>query len=136
MRADHEGFLDLHAHPIAHLEQLPRLRGRQCNGLLAEHVLPRFGRAHRPWHVQMVRQRIVDGVDIGIVQQIVVRAVRLGDAQLVGRRPGLLAVARGDRGDGRELPFLHGRNHLARRDPRDTEHSPSESSHSPLVRSP
>ncbi len=50
--------------------------GRRRVRLLAQHVLARLERAHRPLVVQAVRQRDVDGVDLRVGEQRVVRAVR------------------------------------------------------------
>ena len=72
VRADHEGFLDFHAGAIAHVQELPGLVRRQRNRLFAEHVLAVLGRLHAPRHVQMIRQRIVDGVDVRVDEEVVV----------------------------------------------------------------
>ena len=89
----------------------------------------RLGGTDGPRHVQMVRQRVVDGVDLRIGEQFLVRPVGLLDAKRGGGclRPG--EIARRDRRDGREVALLHRGNHLPRGDAGDAEDSPSESSH-------
>jgi len=94
-----EGALDLLRPPVERL--------------LAEHMLSGLERAHRPLDVQRVRQRDVDRVDVRILEERLIRAVRGRDLPLaricVG---GLLRPARdGDEVDHRRL--LRARDHLA-----------------------
>jgi hypothetical protein len=49
-------------------------------GFSHKYVLARFGRADGPRNVQMIRQRIIDGVDFGVGQQLLIRPVGAGDA--------------------------------------------------------
>jgi hypothetical protein len=56
-------------------------------------------------HVQMIRQRIVDGVDLGVGEERFVRAVRARDAELGGRFLRLVDRTRADRDDLHELAF-------------------------------
>ena len=81
----------------------------QADRLLAEDVLVRLERADRPGHVQMVGQRIVNGVDVAVGEQFLVRAVGLFDAELGGDRLGPRQVARGNGRDGAELAAIGGR---------------------------
>ena len=60
VRARHERLADHDAGAVAHGEQLARLVGVEADRLLAQHVLAGLGRADRPRHVQVVRQRVVD----------------------------------------------------------------------------
>ncbi len=124
--AHHERLGDLHAGSIACGEQLPRLVGGQRDRLLAEHVLARVGGANGPGHVQVIRQRIVDRVDLGIGDQLVVRAVRARNAE---RRRGRARLARRSRdamATTRECGGrLHRRNHLGQRDVRRAENAPA-----------
>ena len=78
--ANHERLADHDAVAIARVAQLPRLVGRHRDGLLAQHVLSRVRRAHRPWNVQVIRQRIVDDVDVAIGDQLLVRPVSARNA--------------------------------------------------------
>ena len=55
--------------------------------LLAQDVLARLGRRDRPLGVEVVRQRDVDGVDVGVGEQRLVRAVGARDAQPPATRP-------------------------------------------------
>ncbi len=70
------------------LDQVGGLRARARGGLLAQDVLAGVGRALRPLGVQVVRQRDVDRIDVGCLDQLVVgaRADRLGDRTSVGVR--------------------------------------------------
>jgi hypothetical protein len=72
VRADHERFLDLHAGPVSDRNQSFRVGSNQADRLLTEHVLARFGRSRCPLDVQVVRQWIVDGVDIRVGDERVV----------------------------------------------------------------
>ena len=49
--------------------------------------------------MQMVGQRVVDGVDIGIGEQLFVGAIGFGNAELVGGGLGAAEIARGDGDD-------------------------------------
>ena len=73
--ADHERFLDSHAGAVAHRDQLRALGGVEPDRLLAQHVLAGLGGLDRPGHVQVVGQRIVDRVDLGVGQELLVAAV-------------------------------------------------------------
>ena len=69
MGPDHERFLDLDAGPVANVEQRPRFGGRERDRLLAKDVLPASRGPDRPGHVQMIGQRVVDGIDLPICEQ-------------------------------------------------------------------
>ena len=98
--------------------------------LLAQHVLAVLGRLDRPGHVQVVRQRVVDGVDVGVGEQLFVRSVGLRDAQRRGR--GRCAFSRSRDAiavTSRPLAALHGRDDFVGRDLRDAEHAPTNFAH-------
>ncbi len=65
--------------------------------LLAEHVLAGLERLDRPLDVHRVRQRDVDGLDVGIGEQGLVRAVRARNLPLARVRVGPRLVAARDR---------------------------------------
>jgi hypothetical protein len=74
--------------------------------------------------MQLIGQRIVDGVDVGIGEQLLVRAVGRGNAEF--RRPlsrALVEVARCDGCDGGELALLHGGDHFFEADVGGAEHA-------------
>ena len=75
--------------------------------LLAEHVLAGLEGAHRPRVVHPVRQRDVDGVDVRVLEQRLVRAVRLRDPVLARVRLRLRPVTASD-GDDVDLARLRG----------------------------
>ena len=89
--ADHEGFADLDAGAGADGKQGLGFGDGEADGLFAEDVLAGFGGLDGPRHVHLVGQRIVDGVDVGVGEQLFVRPVCLGDAEL---RRASLALAR------------------------------------------
>src|ERR1022692_684592 len=108
MRAHHESFAHLHAGAGLRFEQLAGFGGVESQRLLAEHVLSGLGRAHRPGHVQVIGQRVVDRLDFRIGQQFLVGTVGFRNAEGGGRLLGLRQVARGDGGDLAPLATLHG----------------------------
>src|ERR1039457_2828627 len=108
MRAHHESFAHLHAGAGLRFEQLAGFGGVESQRLLAEHVLSGLGRAHRPGHVQVIGQRVVDRLDLRIGQQFLVGTVGFGNAEGGGRLLGLRQVARGYGGDLAPLAPLHG----------------------------
>ncbi len=68
MAAHHESLADHYAGAVADGDQLLHIRRIHAHRLLAQHVLARLGRARRPRHVQVIGQRIVNGIDVGIGQ--------------------------------------------------------------------
>ena len=90
--------LDEHAaRLLGGLRHASGLVGVGCQGLLAQDVLSGLQGAKRPLAVQGVRQRVVDRVDLAIVEQLVVAAVHPRDAVLAGEAAGSIEVARRDR---------------------------------------
>ncbi len=127
--AHHESLGDEPSGLVARGDQHPRLFRVERDRLLAEHVLARLQRLDRPGHVQLVRQRIVDRLDLGVREQRLVGAVGAGDPEASGRLPRPRLVAGGDRRDVAALRALHRRNDLLRRDPGDAEHAPFDLAH-------
>ena len=74
------------------------------SGFSQSTVLPASERLDRPGQVRVVGQADVDGVDVGVVEQLLVGAVGPGRTQLAGP----FDVARGDR---EQLGSLGGRQH-------------------------
>jgi hypothetical protein len=114
MVAHHEGFDDVH--PIGKWAQHVEIGGLQRKRLFAQHVLAglRCGQTHR--HVQMVGQRVVDGLDLRIGQQRFVRAVGLRDAQCIGGCLRHIELARGDAEHLQMRAGDHCRDHLLQAD--------------------
>ena len=110
--ADHEGFADLDAGAGAHFEQRFGFGHGHAERLFAEHVLAGFGGLDCPGNVQLIGQRIVDGVDVGVGEQLLVGAVGRGNTKLAGRLAGFGQIARGDGGNRGELALLHGGDHF------------------------
>ncbi len=129
MAAHHEGFADLYLGLVARLDQIPDFAGIEANGFLAEHVLPRFGATDRPRHVQVIRQGIVDGVDVRIGQQRFVGAIGFRNPQFCGGLPSFRFVARRDRSNLAELSLLHRRDHSLDGNLGDAQYAPADSGH-------
>ena len=90
----HEGFhqFELRVLPAGVHQLLTFSRG-QSDGLLTQHMFPRFERLDGPLHVQMVGQRIVDRIHIRVGQQRLVRSVTAGNRQFTGHGRGAFRVA-------------------------------------------
>ena len=76
----------------------------QAERLFAEHVLAGLGGLDGPGHVKLIGQRVVDGVDFGVGEQLLVGAVGLGNAERGCRLLRLGEIARSDGGDGEYCP--------------------------------
>ena len=97
------------------LEQYRFLR-RDGDGLLAQHVLSGFCSSHGQRHMEMVRQRIVDCLDLRVRQHLLVGAIGFGNAELL--RPFLrdLQLPRRDRHDFQILALQHAWQNLRHAD--------------------
>jgi len=72
----HERFANLHASFVSHLNKIQRLFGGYRDRFFAKNMLAGFGCADGPGYMQVIRQRIVNRVDIRIRQQLLIGAVR------------------------------------------------------------
>ena len=68
------------------LSHFVRLTRAECQRLFAKNLLAGVGRGHYPWLVQLVGERYIDGLNRWIVEQLLVRSIRLRDIKLP--RPG------------------------------------------------
>jgi hypothetical protein len=75
MRPDHERLGHQLVGSLLHFRQRPRLGGVHADRLFAEHVFACFERPDGPRHVQVIRQRIVDRLDLVVLQKRLVRTV-------------------------------------------------------------
>ena len=116
-------FAEQLAGALGRLGHARGLRGVGGQRLLAEHVLACLERTDRPCAVQAVRQRIVDGVDLGIGEQRLVGRVRAWEAVLGRELLGSRAVARGDRRNDDVRDVARRANQRHRRDPRGSENA-------------
>ena len=82
--------------------------------------------------MEMVRQRVVDGLNRGVVEHCLVGSVGTLEAELLGPALGESGVARGDPQHGGALAVLHRRDHLLASDLGGAEHTPGELRHSCL----
>ena len=72
---------------------------RHGQGFFAEDLLARFGRTDDPLGMQIVAERDVDSIDLGIVDHRFVTAVCVGDPGRFGKSPGLFEATAADRPD-------------------------------------
>ena len=93
--AHHESFGDEDA--VGHGAQPLGILRVEAHRLFAEHVLAGLRGGQRQVDMQMVRQRIVDRVDLGVGQHLLVGAVGVRDAELVRRFARPHDIARCDR---------------------------------------
>ena len=84
---------------VGHLDHGPRLVRVGREGLLAQHVLAGPQGGHRPVAVEPVRERVVDGVDVGVLDQLRVRAQDPGNALLSSKLLGPVPLPGGHGGD-------------------------------------
>ena len=69
MSANHERFADFHAGPVSDRFQLRAFRDVQRIGFSQSTCLPASAALIDPGHMQMIRQRVVDGFDFRIVNR-------------------------------------------------------------------
>ena len=130
--AVHEGFHHLQLRmPFCRIQQAARIRRVQPERFLAQHMLAGFQRLERPGHVQVVGQRVVDGFDSGVSQQLLIGSVGFGDAKLLRGSLRFFQAARGNGGHLAVLPFLHGGQDFAHSDVGGADHTPVDFSHHP-----
>ena len=126
----HEGFHQLQFRmPTSRFHQFDAFGCGQADRFFAQHMLARFQRANRPRHMQMIRQRIVNRINVGIGQQLLIRAIRLGDSQFASHRSGSVAVARAYGGHVTMFPPLHGGNHFLGTNIGSAENTPTDFCH-------
>ena len=130
MEAYHERLGDQSPGPLARGDELARLRCRQRDRLFAQHVLARLHRLDGPRHMQVVGQRVVDGLDLGIGQHFLVAAIGLGKPQFRDGRARLRDVARRDRAHVEQRAALHSGNDPDRRDACGAQNPPDDGPHS------
>ncbi len=85
--------------PIGHVEGPLDVVRPPAQWFLAEHVLARLQRADRPLDVHRVRKRDVDGVHVGIGEQLLVAPVCALDVPLPAISLGACEIAARHRGD-------------------------------------
>jgi hypothetical protein len=125
MGAHHECLADLYAGAVANRQEFLGLGHGHTQRLFAQHVLAGLGCFDGPGNMQLVGQRVVDGLDLRIGQQFFVRSVSVGDAQRARCFLGLVVVARSDGSHLAPLTLLHGRDDLLHPDGGRAQNSPS-----------
>ena len=123
--APHERLGQDEPGPIGEVERFVDLGRMAGVRLLAQDMLAGRQRAHRPGVVERVWQRDVDRLDVGILEQVVIRPVGAGDPVRGGERirPGLGPAA--DRDDARRPGPRRAGKELGR-DPAGPEDPPAE----------
>jgi hypothetical protein len=92
--------------------------GMQRERLFAQHVLAGLRGGERERHVQVIGQRVVDGLDRRVGEQRLVRSVGPSDAVRGRRGVGRCLAARGDRRELDRRPgAAQGRDEFLGRDP-------------------
>ena len=129
MEAHHEGLDDAPAAAVAGRDDGLCFNGIEGDWLLAEHVLAGLECLHRPFDVQVVGQRVVDRLDLRIVEQCLIAAVAARNAEARGDVAGPLGIARGNGRDDAALARENGRDDALDADVRGTENSPDHLAH-------
>ena len=114
--------MDLTCH-LADPRGLVRIHGK---GFFTQHMFAGTGRPERPLDMQIIGQRVVNGFDGRVGQQVFITAVGPGNAEF--SRPGLrrAEIARSDGVDAAQLAFLHGRDHFFPADFGRAENAPAD----------
>ena len=121
----HESFTDLHAGAGLHFQERFSFGDGQADRLFTEHVLSSFGRFDRPRHMELIRQRVVNRIDLRICEKFVIGPVSSRNAERGCGRLGACEITRGDRIDARKLPQLHGRQNFLDANIGSTQDSPT-----------
>ena len=82
MRTNHESLSNFYARTIASFQKRSGLFNRQTDRLLTKNMLSCFGSFDRPWDMKMIGQRVVNGFDIRIGQEFLIRSISLSNSQL------------------------------------------------------
>jgi hypothetical protein len=130
MKAHHKSFHDQDV--FGRLQKLACLACIECDRFLAKDVLACLRRPECERHMQVVGQRIVDCLDLGIGEQSFIRVVSFGNAERSRGFARAIASARGDRADLAPFTFLHSRKYFLRPDASRAEHAPDDFLHGRL----
>lgn len=87
-----------------------RLGGGQRNRLFAQHLFARSHCRDRHRHMEVIGQRVVDGLDIGVVQEVLIGAIGLWNSERLCKRIGLRSRPRPYRHNAYVRAFHHARN--------------------------
>jgi hypothetical protein len=135
MMAVHERLHQQAARLVRGIERALDLVRPFVHRLLAEDMFAGLERADRPLDVQRVRQRVVDHLDLVVLEQRLVAAVRARELVLLRVLVGARLVAAGDGDDLRRVrPRGTGEDRLV--DPRRREQSPANGLHLRIIYAP
>jgi hypothetical protein len=124
--AHHEGLDDQLAAAVARGDEAAGLLGRHAERLLDQDVLAGGRGALRPFDVQVVRKRDVDGLDRRIGKQGLVGAIRPCNAKRPRGVLRLSGITRRDRVDAGEAALLHRADHPIEADLRRAQNAPGD----------
>jgi len=127
VEAHHERFHDQHL--VRRRPQPLGLCGGQRDRLFAQHVLARLGRFHGQRDVQVVRERVVHGLNLRIRQQLLVGAVGLRDAEGAGGGACRGERAGGESPDLKPVALQHAGQHSLESDFRSAQYAPDDPLH-------
>src|ERR1700687_2922859 len=120
---------------VARALQRADVGGGQAKWLFTENVLAGCERSHRPLDMQMIGNRNIERLDLGVVDELVVGTEVARNAELLRDCFRLARVARRDADKTRGSPLLDRRNESRRGDRRRAQHAPTDRFHvSPLYR--
>ena len=126
MTVDHERFTNFDSGAGANGEQRFGFRNSEAEGLLAKNMLAGFRSLDGQGNVELIGQRIVNGVDLGVGEEFLVGAVGTGDAKRGCCFLSLHEIAGSDANDAGVLAPLHGGNDFLETDIGGAEDSPAE----------
>ncbi|MNI74818.1 hypothetical protein D3C73_1309270 [compost metagenome] len=106
----HISFCQMYTRFAAGLHHLRRFGAVEGNRLLTEHMLARFRCADHPLPVKMIRKRNIDSVNLLIGEQLLIAAVSLLDAKLLGYGAALCKPPARHRRDNTAFRFLNCRH--------------------------
>ena len=125
MVADDEGFLDQQSGFVARRDQVLGLGRVHGERLFAEHMLAGFERLDRPRHMKVIGQRVVHHIELRVLDQRLIGAVRPRDAELCRQLFGRFRAPAGDRRELEPFALQQCRNDMFDDKARTAQYSPT-----------
>jgi len=126
MEAVHEGLRQQDVVPGESIDHGLRFRCVAGQGLLAQRRFACLGAPDAPGGVLAVGQGVVNGVDVGVGEQLLIGAVGGGNVRLAGKSPGPLQIAAGHRRHDAVARLVDGRDHAVPADVGRAEDAPAD----------
>src|SRR5918999_4314960 len=117
MQAIHERLHQPDALFVAGVDHPPRVLGSERQWFLTQNVLSRRGGRDRPLGMEVIGQGDVNGVDVRIREQGLVRSMPSGYAELFSHYPGSVRSARRYGDDLTPVGLSHARDDFLASDP-------------------